>query len=68
MISGGHFELPLKKIPHDGFFGTLDMLLPDVYYFICQKFSRVPFISGSKPLWTTLIGILRNNIVFVKRN
>ena len=54
MISGGHFELPLKKIPHDGFFGTLDMLLPDVYYFICQKFSRVPFISGSKPLWTTL--------------
>ena len=54
MISGSHFELPLKKIPHDGFFGTLDMLLPDVYYFLCQKFSRVPFISGSKPLWTTL--------------
>ena len=49
-----HFELPLKKIPHDGFVVTLDMLLPDVYYFICQNISRVPFISGSKPLWTTL--------------
>ena len=37
MISGGHFELPLTKIPHEGFFGTLDMLLPDVYYFIWLK-------------------------------
>ena len=31
-----HFELALEKIPQGGFLGTLDMLLPDVYCFICQ--------------------------------
>ena len=40
MHFGSHFELALEQIPQGGFYGTLDMLLPDVYCFICQKSSH----------------------------